>query len=96
MVGVNDEVKVKAIESYERFLAQVWTQDAMFLAVDMFTGYIQLAPISSRATPALIEAILETIIRPFGVPRYFRCDSETGMFSSTEFRAFMEPLVNQS
>jgi hypothetical protein len=66
--------------------------NAMFLAVDMFTGYIQLAPINSRATPALIEAILETIIRPFGIPRYFRCDSETGMFSSTEFRAFMEPL----
>ena len=31
LVGVNDEVKVKAIESYERFLAQVWTQDAMFM-----------------------------------------------------------------
>jgi len=66
--------------------------NAMFLAVDMFTGYIQLAPINSRATPALIEAILETIIRPFGIPKYFRCDSETGMFSSLEFRAFMEPL----
>jgi len=43
--------------------------DAMFLAVDMFTGYIQLAPISGRKTP---EAILETIIRPFGIPKYFR------------------------
>jgi len=65
---------------------------AMFLAVDMFTGYIQLAPIKSRSAEDLIEAVLETIIRPFTIPKYFRCDSETAMFSSYEFHAFMEPL----
>ena len=66
--------------------------NAIFLAVDMFTGYIQLAPIKSRTAPALIEAVLETIIRPFSTPKYFRCDSETAMFSSYEFHAFMDPL----
>ncbi len=58
----------------------------------MFTGYIQLAPINSRSATDLIEAILQTIIRPHGIPKYFRCDSETAMFSSYEFHAFMEPL----
>jgi len=66
--------------------------NAMFLAVDMFTGYIQLAPLKSRTTPDLIEAVLRTIITPFGPPKYFRCDSETGMFNSAEFYQFMEPL----
>ena len=66
--------------------------NAMFLAIDMFTGYIQLAPINSRSATDLIEAILQTIIRPHGIPKYFRCDSETAMFSSYEFHAFMEPL----
>jgi hypothetical protein len=64
----------------------------MFLAVDMFTGYIQLAPLKSRSAEDLIEAVLATIIRPFTIPKYFRCDSETAMFSSYEFHAFMEPL----
>ena len=66
--------------------------NAMFLAVDMFSGYIQLAPINSRASGDLIEAVLQTIIRPFTLPKYFRCDSETAMFSSYEFHAFMKPL----
>jgi hypothetical protein len=66
--------------------------NAMFLAVDMFSGYIQLAPLSSRSAPEMIEAVLRTIIDPFGIPKYFRCDSETAMFSSYEFHAFMEPL----
>jgi hypothetical protein len=66
--------------------------NAMFLVVDMFTGYIQLAPLKSRSAEDLIEAVLATIIRPFTIPKYFRCDSETAMFSSYEFHAFMEPL----
>ena len=65
---------------------------AMFLAVDMFSGYIQLAPIKSRSAEDLIEAVCQTIVRPFTIPKYFRCDSETAMFSSYEFHAFMEPL----
>jgi len=66
--------------------------NAMFLAVDMFSGYIQLAPIKSRSAEDLIQAVLETIVRPFTIPKFFRCDSETAMFSSYEFHAFMEPL----
>ena len=65
---------------------------AMFLAVDMFTGYIQLYPIKSRQTTELIEAVCKCILIPFSIPKYFRCDSETGMFSSTEFFNFMDPL----
>ena len=65
---------------------------AIFLAVDMFTGYIQLQPIKSRQTSELIEAVIRSILIPFSTPKYFRCDSETGMFSSTEFFNFMNPL----
>ena len=66
--------------------------NAMFLAVDMFTGYIQLAPLKSRQTSELIEAVQRTILTPFSIPKYFRCDSETGMFSSKDFYNFMQPL----
>jgi hypothetical protein len=65
---------------------------AIFLAVDMYTGYIQLCPIKSRQTSELIEAVTRCILTPFSTPKYFRCDSETGMFSSTEFFKFMNPL----
>ena len=65
---------------------------AIFLAVDMFTGYIQLYPIRSRQTGELIEAVTRSILIPFSTPKYFRCDSETGMFSSTDFYKFMKPL----
>ena len=65
---------------------------AIFLAVDMFTGYVQLMPLKSKSSPDLIEAVLNGIIRPFGIPKYFRTDSETGMFSSKEFYSFMAPL----
>jgi hypothetical protein len=65
---------------------------AIFLAVDMFTGYVQLKPLKSRKTDELIEAVKSTIILPFGIPKYFRCDNESAMANSTEFHKFMEPL----
>ena len=65
---------------------------AIFLAIDMFTGYIQLQPLKSRQTEHLIEALLNSIIRPFGSPKFIRCDSESGMFSSKEFYKFLAPL----
>ena len=65
---------------------------AIFLAVDMFTGYIQLQPIKSRQSEHLIEAVLNGIIRPFGSPRFIRSDSESGMFNSKEFHNFLAPL----
>jgi hypothetical protein len=65
---------------------------AIFLAVDMFTGYITLAPLKQRSTTEIISAITSSIIQPFTTPKYFRCDSETAMFSSKDFYTFMEPL----
>ncbi len=65
---------------------------ALFLAVDMFTGYIQLQPIKSRQTSELIEAVKTTILSPFGIPKFFRCDNESGMANSIEFKKFLDPL----
>jgi hypothetical protein len=65
---------------------------AIFLAVDMFTGYVQLKPLKSRKTDALIEAVKLTIILPFGIPKFFHCDNESAMANSTDFHKFMEPL----
>jgi len=65
---------------------------AVFLAVDMFTGYVQLAPLESRKTEGLIEAIYSTIIRPFGSPQIIRCDNETGMMNSKDFTKAFEVL----
>jgi len=64
----------------------------IFLAIDMFTGYVQLKPLKSRETHELIEAVKSTIILPFGIPKFFRCDNESAMTNSTEFHNFMEPL----
>jgi hypothetical protein len=64
----------------------------IFLAVDTFTGYIQLKAMTSRKTSELIEAVKATIITPFGIPKYFRCDNEMGMANSAEFKKFMDPL----
>ena len=40
------------------------------LAVDMFTGYIQVCPLVDRTAKSLIKAIDETIVRPFTVPKF--------------------------
>jgi hypothetical protein len=58
----------------------------------MFTGYVQLKPLKSRKTDELIEAVKSTIILPFGIPKFFRCDNESAMANSTDFHKFMEPL----
>ena len=65
---------------------------ALFVAVDMFTGYIQLKALKSRKAEELIEAVRSTIIVPFGIPKFFRCDNESAMANSSEFHKFMEPL----
>jgi hypothetical protein len=65
---------------------------ALFVAVDMFTGYIQLKALKSRKAKELIEAVRSTIIIPFGIPKFFRCDNESAMAKSSEFHKFMEPL----
>ena len=53
--------------------------NAIFLAVDMFTGYVPLALLKSQKAVDLIEAVKQTIISPFAIPKYFCCDSETAM-----------------
>ncbi len=65
---------------------------AIFLAVNMFTGYVQLKPLKSRKTDELIEAVNSTIILPFGIPKFFRCNNESAMANSADFHKFMEPL----
>jgi hypothetical protein len=65
---------------------------AIFLAVNMFTGYVQLKPLKSRKTDELVEAVKPTIILPFGIPKFFRCNNEFAMANSTDFHKFMEPL----
>ena len=56
---------------------------ALFVAVDMFTGYIQLKALKSRKAEELIEAVRSTIIVPFGIPKFFRCDNESAMANSS-------------
>ena len=65
---------------------------AILLAIDMFTGYIQLQPLKSRTAQHLKPAFLYAIIRPFGPPKFIRCDSESALFSGEEFYNFLAPL----
>jgi hypothetical protein len=62
------------------------------LAVDLFTGYIQICPMPDRRTETLIEAIRKTIIKPFGIPKFLRSDNEPGLWTSNEFYEFLQPL----
>jgi len=62
------------------------------LAVDMFTGYIQVCPMKDRTSGSLIEAIDTTIVRSFGVPRFIRSDNEPGLWTSNEFYEYLHPL----
>ncbi len=62
------------------------------LAVDLFTGYIQICPMPDRRTETLIEAIRKTIIKPFGIPKFLRSGNEPGLWTSNEFYEFLQPL----
>ena len=62
------------------------------LAIDLFTGYIQIHPIKSRKVESLIEAIEATIMRPFGTPKYLRSDNKVSLLTSTEFYKYLEPM----
>ena len=62
------------------------------LAVDVFTGFIQVCPLKDKTSKSLLRAIDQTIIRPFGVPKMIRSDNETGLWNSTEFFKYLEPL----
>ena len=62
------------------------------LAVDLFTGYIQICPMKDRTTKELISAIDKTIIKPFGIPKFLRSDEEPGLFNSKDFYDYLQPL----
>jgi hypothetical protein len=65
---------------------------AALLAVDLFTGYIQICPIKDKKTKTLIEALEKTIFQPFGIPKLIRSDEETGFFRSEDFYKYLKPL----
>jgi hypothetical protein len=65
---------------------------AVFVAVDMFSAYIVVKAIPSRAGQHLLEAVESCIINPFGVPKYIRCDNEAGLENSAEFYKFCQIL----
>ena len=54
--------------------------------------YIQLAPLKSPKARDLIEAVRQTIICPFAIPKYIRSNSKTAMFNYNEFFSFIDPL----
>ena len=62
------------------------------LAVDMFTGYIQVYPMPDRTAKSLIKAIDESIVRPFTVPKFIRADNEPGLWTANEFYEYLQPL----
>ena len=62
------------------------------LAVDMFTGYIQVYPMPDRTAKSLIKAIDEAIVRPFTVPKFIRADNEPGLWTANEFYEYLQPL----
>jgi len=61
---------------------------ALFLAVDMFTSYIQLRPLKSRKA----EAVKTQYNLPFGILKYLHCTNESAMANSVEFNIITEPL----
>ena len=65
---------------------------AIFLAIDMFTGFVSLSPLKSRKTEDLIQAFTSAILNPFKIPEVVRCDNENGMANSAEFTKFFDQL----
>ena len=65
---------------------------AIFVAVDLFTGYIQLHPLKEKTSAALIEALERTVFSSFGIPKFLRSDEEPGLFTSREFYDYLKPL----
>jgi hypothetical protein len=58
---------------------------AIFLAIDMFTGFVLLSPLKSQKTKDLIQAFTLAILNPFKIPEVVRCDNENGMANSQVF-----------
>ena len=65
---------------------------AILVAIDLFTGYIQLHPLKEKTSSALIEGVERTIFSAFGIPKFLRSDEEPGLFTSREFFEYLKPL----
>ena len=65
---------------------------AALLAVDLFTGYVQIYPLRDKTTKSLIKAIDRTIMNGFTIPKFLRTDEEPGLFRSQEFYDYLKPL----
>ena len=65
---------------------------AILVAIDLFTGYIQLYPLKEKTASALIEAVERSIFSSFGIPKFLRSDEEPGLFTSREFFEYLKPL----
>ena len=64
----------------------------IFLAIDMYTNYIQVVAIPNRSGPILKDAVSDCIIRPFGIPKYIRFDNEAGLENYAEFYKYCQSL----
>ena len=65
---------------------------AILLAIDTFTGYVNLAPLRSRNSSDIMEALRNAVLNPFKIPHLIRCDNETAMANSKEFATFLQEL----
>ena len=64
----------------------------IFLAIDMYTNYIQVLAVPNRSGPVLKDAVTECIIRPFGIPKYIRFDNEAGLENYAEFYKYCQSM----
>jgi hypothetical protein len=65
---------------------------AIFLAIDMFTGFVLLSPLKSQKSEDLIQAFTSAILNLFKIPGVVRCDNENGIANSAEFPTFFDQL----
>ncbi len=67
-------------------------QKVALLAVDLFSGFIQICPMKDRTTKELNAAIDNTIVKNYGSPKFLRSDKEQGLFNSKDFYDYLQPL----
>ena len=61
---------------------------AIMLMTDIFSLYIQLAPLQSKEGDELLLNFQQYIHMPFGLPAYIRADGEQGISNSKSFAEF--------
>ena len=63
---------------------------AIMLMTDIFSLYLQLAPLQSKEGDELLLNFQQYIHMPFGLPSYIRVDGEQGISNSKSFKEFCE------